>query len=254
MSSTCLLTGREGRLARLRLNRPEARNALNRELCDALIEEISRANDDSAVGALLLEAEGPAFSSGMDLKEDADASLAGLHAKLFSIRARLTKPLVAAVQGAAVAGGTGLALNAHIVVAASDARFGLTEARIGLWPYTIFPAVASAVGHRKAIELAMSARIVNAEEALRLGLVDHVVPPQELDAKAVQLATALAAGSAEAIASGLRYAREIQGLTALEVLEHAIRRRSEAEASEDFKEGVRAFREKRSPEWPSHRE
>ena len=253
MNSTYLLTGRDGRLARLRLNRPDVRNALNRELCRALVEEIDRANEDSTVGALLLEAEGPVFCSGMDLKEDAGESLAMLHAELFSIGARLTKPMVAAVQGAAVAGGLGLALNAHVVVAASDSRFGLTETRIGLWPYAIFPVVASAVGRRKATELAISARTMDVADALRLGLVDHVVPSQELCARAVELAIAFAAGSAEAFANGLSYVRETAGLGATEVLEHAVRKRAQAEASKDFEEGVKAFREKRAPRWPSHR-
>jgi len=253
VNSTCLLTAREGRLARLRLNRPQVRNALNRELCRALIEETTRADEDFSVGAILLEAEGAVFCSGMDLKEEAGENLGTLHAELFSIGARLNKPMVAAVQGAAIAGGLGVALNAHIVMAASDARFGLTETRIGLWPYTIFPMVALAAGRRKAIELAISARIVDAETALRLGLIEHVVPPQELPSRAIELAAALAEGSAEAVAAGLRFARETEGLNGPEALKHAVQRRTQAEASKDFAEGVKAFREKRAPIWPSHK-
>jgi enoyl-CoA hydratase/carnithine racemase len=188
----------------------------------------------------------------MDLKEDL-RDVGALHAELFSLSARLTKPMVAAVQGAAIAGGLGIALNAHVVVAATDARFGLTETRVGLWPYTIYPAVVAAVGRRRAMELAISARIVDAETALRLGLVEHVVAPHELQAKAMELAAALAAGSAEAVANGLRYVHEIEGLGTIEVLQHAVRRRAQAESSADFAEGVKAFQEKRAPQWPSHK-
>ncbi len=127
------------------------------------LEAVREAASDRAVGAILLDANGKDFCSGMDLQEaletDPDEMLS-LHQELFSIGARLRKPMVSAVQGAALAGGLGLALNAHMVVASADARFGLTEVRVGLWPYVIFPVVAAAVGERKATELALTARIV----------------------------------------------------------------------------------------------
>ena len=119
----------------------------------------------------------PAWTSPEALETDPDEMLS-LHQELFSIGARLRKPMVSAVQGAALAGGLGLALNAHIVVASADARFGLTEVRVGLWPYVIFPVVAAAVGYRKATELALTARIVDVEEACRIGIVDVVVEPE----------------------------------------------------------------------------
>jgi methylglutaconyl-CoA hydratase len=136
---------------------------------------------------------------------------------------------------------------------ASDARFGLTETRIGLWPYAVYPVVMAAVGARRARELAISARIVDAETALRLGLVEHIVGPDELESRAVELASTLAEGSAEAVANGLRYVQAIESLKTAEALQQAVRSRVAVEASADFAEGVQAFREKRAARWPSHR-
>jgi enoyl-CoA hydratase/carnithine racemase len=192
----------------------------------------------------------------MDLKEPAaldSTSLARLHVDLFSLGRQLTKPMIAAVQGPALGGGAGLALNAHIVLAARNARFGLTETRIGLWPYSIFPAVAAAVGKRKAAELAITGRIIGATEAARLGLADEVVPAGRLAARAMELASQLARGSGEAVAAGLDFLRDMEGLPLEETYRLAVERRLKARGSADFRAGVEAFREKREPVWPSHR-
>jgi enoyl-CoA hydratase/carnithine racemase len=137
-----------------------------------------------------------------------------------------------------------------LVVAASDARFGLTEIRIGLWPYMIFSVVARAVGERKATELALTARIVNAEEACRIGLVDIIAGPGDLYRLSRQLASELALGSAEASGDGLTFVSRRQG-PGRDSAAGEFRRK--AFKSEDFREGVLAFREKRKPHWPSHK-
>jgi enoyl-CoA hydratase/carnithine racemase len=199
------------------------------------------------VGAILLDSNGPDFCTGMDLNEALEADpdeMVPLHLELFSIGSRLQKPMLAAVQGAALAGGLGLALNAHVVVAASDAKFGLTEARIGLWPYVIFPAVAAAIGKRKATEMALTARVLGAEEALRVGLADVVVDREKLPEEARRMAMNLAEGSATAARDGLAFVRET---------DKAAEYRKRAYNSPDFREGVTAFREKRKPVWPSHK-
>jgi enoyl-CoA hydratase/carnithine racemase len=251
-----LIVRREGRVARLTLNRPEARNALDSQLCAALHRALEEANADATAGSILLDAAGSAFCAGMDLKEPAaldSASLPPLHVDLFSFGRNLTKPMVAAVQGPALGGGAGLALNAHIVLAADSARFGLTETRIGLWPYAIFPVVAAAVGRRKAAELAITGRIIGAAEAAALGMADEVVPAERLAARAMELASQLARGSSDALAAGLGFLRDTEGLPPEEIHRLAAERRLEAQRTADFREGVEAFRQKREPVWPSHR-
>ena len=240
-----LLTSSQGRLRRLTINRPGKRNALDVALCRSLVEAIGEAASDRTVGAILLDAKGKDFCSGMDLTEALETNpdeMLALHQELFSIGARLLKPMVAVVQGAAVAGGLGLALNAHIVVASSNARFGLPEMRIGLWPYVIFPVVAAAVGERKATELALTARIVDAEEACRIGIVDVVVEPEALDERAAGIALELAERSATVIERGLSFVQQIVGLDPVAAAKLAGRFRREAHDSADFREGVLAFR------------
>lgn len=249
MSESLLISG-EGRLRRMTLNRPEKRNALDIALCRRLLAAISAAAADTSVGAILLDSNGPDFCSGMDLDEALEAGpdeMVPLHQELFSIGSRLHKPVLAAVQGAALGGGLGLALNAHVVVAASDAKFGLTEARVGLWPYVVFPAVAAATGKRKATEMALTARVLGAEEALRVGLADTVVDREKLPEEARRMAMNLAEGSAAAAREGLAFVREADLPAA------AAEYRKRAYNSPDFREGVMAFREKRKPVWPSHK-
>ncbi|MCP5118899.1 MAG: enoyl-CoA hydratase/isomerase family protein [bacterium] len=253
--SKSLLVRREGRLARLTLNRPERRNALNTELCQALLEAIREVEADSSVGAILLDGADPVFCSGMDLKDvfDTDRQRQGeLHLELFSVGTRLRKPMVAAVQGGAIGGGMGLALNAHLVVAASSTKFGLSETRLGLWPFTIYRAIARVVGERRATQLALSARIFGAEEALRLRIVDEVVTPAELASRARAVALEMAAVSARAVADGLEFVAKSRGRGETEVARMASNYREQAEATADFREGVMAFREKREPVRPPH--
>src|SRR5262249_14234541 len=131
-----LAVSREGRVLRVTMNRPEKRNALNGALCRELVTAIDEGDRDPDVGAILLGGEGQAFCAGMDLSEmlnGREAELEDWHERLFTVARRVRTPIVAAVQGAALAGGTGLVANAHIVVASEDATFGLTEIRIGLW-------------------------------------------------------------------------------------------------------------------------
>ena len=165
------------RVRQIALNNPKNGNALDIALCNELLEALDRADGDPSVGAILLTANGPEFCAGLDLREQLDADkvqLGGIHERLYSTVQRIHTPIVAAVHGSVFAGGTGLAANAHIVVAHPETRFGLTEVRIGYWPVFVFRAVEHAIGERRTMELSLSGRDFGAEEALRFGLVTEI--------------------------------------------------------------------------------
>ena len=252
MATTSLEINREGRVLRLTLNRPEKRNALNAELCRALVETMSEAQHDSRISAILLGANGDVFCSGMDLNEAVapDAvEKSAIHESLFTIAARVSKPIVAAVRGKALAGGMGLVANAHIVVTADNTNFGLTEIRIAMWPYVVFRAVASAIGERRAVELSLTGRTFGAGDALAWGLAHYLVAEPEVDSKAAEIATALSRYSPKTISQGLGFVLQSRGLSVNEAARLALTARAEAFQGADFAEGVRAFKEKRPPKW-----
>lgn len=242
------------RVLRLTLNRAEKRNALSFELCQALAEAFDRAATETSVGAVLLEAEGPVFCAGMDL-EDASAvdavTRTAIHEQLFTAGTRLRKPLIAAVSGAALGGGLGLVANAHIVVAAQGASFGLTEIRLAMWPFFIWRSITAAVGDRRATEMALTGRIFGANEAAQYGLVHEIVPPVELDDRATAIAELVSSYSPFTIERGLELAQRSRSLASAEAGELAARLRAEVFASPDFREGVTAMQQKRRPQWPS---
>jgi enoyl-CoA hydratase/carnithine racemase len=245
-------TKQEGRVVYIALNRPEKRNALSVRMCTELVEAFDAADRDTSIGAIVLSGNGPSFCAGMDLKESLDTDqvqLAGIHERLYSTIHRIRTPIIAAVHGAALAGGTGLVANAHIVVANPDSRFGLTEVKIGLWPVLIFRAIEHAMSERRAIELSLSGREFTAEQAREYGLVTEVSPDPLTRATAI--ANGIAAFSPVAIGIGLDYAHRIRGRD----WDHAGKigrpTRDLLLSNDDYREGVQAFMEKRKPAWPS---
>jgi enoyl-CoA hydratase/carnithine racemase len=247
-----LESSRQGRLLRLALNRPEKRNALSAQLCRELVHTLESAERDPRIGAVLLTGNGKHFCAGMDLSEVGTLANEEIHSvqeQLFTIGARLGKPLIAAVQGAALGGGMGLVANCHVVVAGEDATFGLTEIRLGLWPFLVFRVLAAGLGERRAVELSLTGRILGAQEARQIGLVQEVT--NDLEKRAAELATTIAESSPTAIQSGLAFVQEVRGKDWGTAGEIARRIRDEVFASDDFAEGVRAFHEKRVARWPS---
>jgi enoyl-CoA hydratase/carnithine racemase len=243
---------RQGRVLRLFLNRPDKRNALSGELCRTLVDAIEEAGRDPGIGAILLAGRGKAFCAGMDLGELVPGNsqeITEAHERLFTVGSRLGKPLIAAVAGAALGGGTGLVANCHIVIAAEGATFGLTEIRLGLWPFLVYRAVAMALGDRRTLELALTGRIFGGREAAEMGLAHEVAA--EAERRAEELAESLAASSPTAIRSGLMFVQETRGTDWQTAGAIGRRVRNEVFQSPDFEEGLRAFREKRRPRWPS---
>jgi enoyl-CoA hydratase/carnithine racemase len=249
MSENLAVSLEEG-VFHITLNRPEKRNALTAAMCRALVDAFEEAETDPGAGAVLLDAAGAAFSAGMDLAEAVAPGAAGhsaVHEELFTIGTRLAVPVVAAVAGPALGGGLGLLANSHIAIAAQGSSFGLTEIRIGMWPFVVYRAVALAVGERRALDLSLTGRIFGTQEALAWGLVQQVVPAFELADRAWQVAAGLAASSRDAIRRGLRFLNETRGLPPDEVGRRALEARRAVFESDDFKQRAAAFLKSRKP-------
>ncbi|MBI2685395.1 MAG: enoyl-CoA hydratase/isomerase family protein [Acidobacteria bacterium] len=248
-----LVVSQEGRVRRVTMAREEKRNALNIALCEALLREFDEAAADPHTGCILLDALGKVFCSGMDLDESLEHGPKGeleVHERLFTIGQRITTPIVAAVQGPALAGGLGLLCNAHVVVAAMGTNFGITELRIGMFPFVIFRALAAAIGERRALELSLTARVFQTDEALRIGLIHQAAPEVEVDDRASALAHTIASHSPAATALGMEYVTRANASPG-EAAELARSLRTRVFNHPDYAEGVAAFKEKRKADWPS---
>ena len=258
MSEPTILYQTEDRLARITLNAPEQRNALTYTMVHELIAALRRAEEDHTVRAVLLAAAGDNFSAGGNLREFAveidDPAIRHWESgasweELFSLIPQMKKPVVGAVQGYALAGGCGLVALCDLAVAAEDAQLGLTEIRIGLFPLLVLPALLRAVGQKKALELALTGTIIDAREALAIGLVNRVVPAAELAAQALTLAVELTEKSPQAVQLGKRLFWDTAGMTYTQAISFARSLRVNYMLSEDLREGINAFLEKRKPDW-----
>jgi enoyl-CoA hydratase/carnithine racemase len=238
-------------VAWLTMNRPQARNALNQALREGLREAFARVASDDSARVAVLRAAGPVFCAGADLKEMAETSLAVPPPDWIpdlQRDSRIEKPVIAAVQGAALAGGFLLAQMADLCVAATDATFAITEARWGRgapWaaplPWMIPP--------RVALELLVTARPISAQRAYELGLVNELAAPERLDEAAGEIAAAIAANAPLTVAAGKRMVSEVAGLPLERAFALADAIYEPVYRSADAQEGPRAFREKRQPNW-----
>jgi enoyl-CoA hydratase len=224
-----LLVDVDGRVATVTLNRPEARNALSRELAHALWDAIAAAGDDPGVDAVVLTGADPAFCAGVDLKEVAGESPPSAPPRapgtgperdtngLYRFMPVIDKPIIAAVNGVAVTGGLELALQCTFLVASERAHVADTHARVGIMPGGgITVLLAQSVGLRRAIEMSLTGNFVSADEALRLGLVNHVVPHEELLPFARQLAGDMVSNDQRGVRLLLQHYRHIANAATLD--------------------------------------
>lgn len=209
MAGPVLLSARDGAALVLTLNRPRARNALNLALAEALLDALDAAEGDPTVGAVVLAGAGVAFCAGADLKEfagadadqDAKRRRSDAMARLFRHPATMGTPVIAAVDGFALGGGCALALGCDMVVASRAARFGYPEIRLGQVPAGVAPPLIGRIGRHAAFDLIATGRELDADEALRLGIVQRLVAPGDAVAEACAVAATLAEHGADAMAT-----------------------------------------------------
>lgn len=244
-------------VATITINRPERRNALSWTVMSELRAAFDAAKSDAGVRVVTLTGAGDkAFCAGADLTGmRADAGWAEVHdgrgelARLFRSMWELGKPIVARVRGYALAGGFGLCLACDFVVAADDAQFGTPEIDVGLWPYMITVPLMRSMPPKVALELMMTGRRVKADEALRIGFVNRVVPVDELDTAVAELTTTLAGKSPAIMKLGRDSFYAVWDQSAEDALKLLHSMLTITSATEDAAEGIAAFAEKRAPVW-----
>jgi methylglutaconyl-CoA hydratase len=246
---------KDGRLAILTLNRPERRNALDAVMVAELRTAIARCDEDRGVTAILLRGEGPDFCAGADIEEmstslaknddaanRADAMQLG--ELLIAMRGSRV-PIIAAVHGSALAGGAGLATAADMVVAAEDATFGYPEVHIGFVPAMVLALLRRAVGEKKAFELITLGERFTAAEARRIGMVARTFPSDEFGAASLDFAADVAGRSGSALELCKKLLYETDGMSFREAVERGADVNAEARRTDDFRDGVRRFLERR---------
>lgn len=256
-----LQTDRTGAVLTLTMDRPEVRNALNAGLVTALRQRLDEASGDDGVRVIVLTGTGRAFSAGADLAAlqglqdaSAEANLADSErlARLFETIYLLPKPVVAKVQGHAIAGGCGLAAVCDVSLVADHAKLGFTETRIGFVPAIVSVFVVRKLGEAAARDLLLRGHLVDAAEAQRIGLVTRAVPAGDLDLATDALCAELATEtSASAIALTKRLLADVPSMGIAEGLSYAARLNALARSTDDCRAGVAAFLNKTDPPWKS---
>ena len=259
MSHSTLVVERAGSVATLWLNRPEVHNAFDEALIAELSAALRAADGDAGVRAVVLAGRGSSFCAGGDLgwmrrmaqlERTENLRDAANLAEMLRLLHGLSKPTVARVHGAALAGGTGLVAACDIALATPAASFGTTEVRLGLIPATISPYLIRAIGPRAAQRCFLTGERFGAEEALRLGLIHEICAPEALDRRLGEVLAALAAGAPAAQAATKRLVAEVMARP----LDAALIARTceciaEARGSAEAREGIEAFLARRRPSW-----
>jgi len=244
-------------VATITLNRPDKRNAISFELIDDLLGALKEVETSDAI-VLIMTGAGKAFSSGMDLDNlkaligrspEQNLKDSETMVRLFRTLYEFPKVTIAAVNGAAIAGGTGLALLCDFTLAVPDAKFGYTEVRIGFVPAIVSTFLLRQVGEKQARDLLLTGRIIGAEEAARMGLVNEVVAPEALMTRARELAALLMENSPASLRATKQLLSDHARAELDTQIEAAVRENAAIRTTADFREGVVSFLEKRKPVW-----
>ncbi|PYK83958.1 MAG: enoyl-CoA hydratase/isomerase family protein [Verrucomicrobia bacterium] len=235
------------------LNRPERRNSLTIELLNELVASIKVASDQADERVLILRGAGAAFCTGLDLKEAADRKkahmTAELVAKALTTLAETRLVTIAAVHGAAVAGGAGIMSACDFVVAAEKTKIGYPEVRRGLVAGLVMTFLRRQIGERNMRELVLGGELIDAERARGIGLVNRVVAPDQLMIEAQKFADSVLQGAPNAIVQTKRLIEELWSTSVKEDVDLALKHHMRARESAEAREGIAAFNERRKPNW-----
>lgn len=257
MSYSTIQLSSQAQVATITLNRPDKRNAISYELIDELLAALGEVARSSAL-VLILTGAGKAFCSGMDLENlkellgrtpEQNLKDSETMARLFRSLYDFPKPTIAAVNGPAIAGGCGLATLCDFTLAVPEAKFGYTETRIGFVPAIVSTFLLRQIGEKHARDLLFTGRIITADEAHRFGMVNEIVAPEKLLDRAKELAAQLMANSPASLASTKRLLNHLASRELDVQLQSAIQENAAVRATDDFREGISSFLEKRKPRW-----
>lgn len=250
---------RNGRVATIWMNRPEVFNAFNEQLIGDLSAACAELDADASVRVVVLAGRGRHFSAGADLNWMRRASSYGeaenledsrRFARMLRALSEMSKPTIARVQGAALGGGTGLAAACDMAVASANAVFATSEVKFGIIPAVISPYVLRAIGPRHALRYFQTAERISADKALAIGLVNEVTADDALDAGIAALAEALIAGAPQAQQAAKQLIAAINGRPIDDtVIEETAQRIARQRATDEGKDGIVSFLEKRTPAW-----
>jgi len=249
----------EGGVTTITLNRPDKRNAISYELIDDLLQALAEVAKSPTL-VLILTGAGKAFCSGMDL-ENLKALLGRslqqtlqdtqTMARLFRSLYEFPRPSIAAVNGPAIAGGCGLATLCDFTLAVPEAKFGYTEVRIGFVPAIVSTFLLRQIGEKHARDRLLTGRIISADEAHRIGLINEIVPPEKLMERARELAAQLMENSPASLRDTKRLLTDHARRELDAQIDSAVHENAAIRSTPDFREGISSFLEKRKPRWTS---
>jgi enoyl-CoA hydratase/carnithine racemase len=250
-----ILISRENSVAIITLNSPKTANALSKNMIRELTGAFREFQEDSQIKVIVLKAEGKHFCSGHNLSEMIDRDQLEYEfifdqcVKMMELIHHIPQIVIAQIQGIATAAGCQLAAACDLVVAEENARFGTPGVRIGLFCTTPMVALTRAVGRKKALEMLMTGRLFPADEAEKIGLVNRVVPLEELESAAMEMAGTIAEASPLTLATGKRAFYDQIELDEPRAYNYAKKVITLNLMTQDAQEGIKAFLEKRTPEW-----